>query len=128
MRSSSPSSDVGPGRSRPTRRNRSPQRFGNTWLAISASLAPRAWAAVLGLAFFSTMIAFILFLRGLAVLRPVRTAIVSTVEPFWTAIVGALALAQPMSPRTAAGGVLIAAAVVLLQVAHAREEPRHGSV
>jgi drug/metabolite transporter (DMT)-like permease len=61
------------------------------------------------------VVAFILFLRGLAVLGPVRTAIVSTAEPFFTAALAAPVLGQPITVRTVVGGVLIAAAVVLLQ-------------
>ncbi|HJQ19932.1 MAG TPA: EamA family transporter, partial [Gemmatimonadaceae bacterium] len=64
----------------------------------------------------STTIAFLLFLRGLQVLGPVRTGIVSTVEPFATALLGALVLAQPLSASTGLGGALIAAAVIILQL------------
>jgi drug/metabolite transporter (DMT)-like permease len=49
------------------------------------------------------------------VLGPVRTAIVSTAEPFFTAALAAVVLAEPLTVRTGLGGVLIAAAVVLLQ-------------
>jgi drug/metabolite transporter (DMT)-like permease len=79
------------------------------------ALPPVGWAVVLALALISTTLGFIAFLRGLAVLGPVRTAIVSTVEPFWIAVLGLLVLAQPISPAVLGGGVLIAAAVVLLQ-------------
>jgi drug/metabolite transporter (DMT)-like permease len=51
----------------------------------------------------------------------VRTAIVSTVEPFWTALLGGLVLRLALGPRTLLGGVCIAAAVVLLQLGHGRE-------
>jgi drug/metabolite transporter (DMT)-like permease len=78
--------------------------------------APSAWGAIATLAVVSTVLAFLAFLRGLAVIGPVRTAIVSTVEPFWTALLGSLVLAQRLGPRTLAGGVCIAAAVILLQV------------
>ena len=79
-------------------------------------LSPTAWLAIGGLALWSTAIAFIAFLRGLRILGPVRTAIVSTVEPFWTALLGAWVLRQRLTPATLGGGVLIAAAVVLLQL------------
>ncbi|MGQ0712122.1 MAG: DMT family transporter [Gemmatimonadaceae bacterium] len=82
---------------------------------FSASLAPAAWASIAGFAIVGTTLAFLLFLRGLAVLGPVRTAIVSTIEPFFTALLGALVLTQPLPSSTLAGGALIAAAVVLLQ-------------
>jgi drug/metabolite transporter (DMT)-like permease len=97
------------------------------WLVLTARLTTTAWLAVLALAVFSTLLAFIVFLRGLAVLGPVRTAIVSTIEPFFTALVGALALGQPMSRRTVVGGVMIAAAVVVLQVAGRWGEGREKS-
>lgn len=82
---------------------------------LTASLAPAAWASIAGFALVGTTLAFLLFLRGLSVLGPVRTAIVSTIEPFFTAVLGALVLTQPLPPSTLAGGALIAAAVVLLQ-------------
>jgi drug/metabolite transporter (DMT)-like permease len=87
-------------------------RFGQLTLTLST----RAWLCVIGLAVFSTLIAFLLFFRGLKRLGPVRTAIVSTVEPFFTSVLGAMLLAQPFSRRSVAGGVLIAVAVVLLQL------------
>ena len=74
-----------------------------------------AWLAAGGVALVSTAIAFIAFLRALAVLGSVRTAIISTVEPFYTAVAAALLFGQPLTMATIAGGVFIAAAVVLLQ-------------
>lgn len=88
------------------------------WAVAHGELAspptPAAWTAVLALGALSTAVAFVLFLRGLAALGPVRTAIVSTVEPFWTALLAALLLGQAVGPSTVLGGGLIAAAVVLL--------------
>jgi drug/metabolite transporter (DMT)-like permease len=89
---------------------------------LTAALGPMAWGAVAVLAVLCTVIAFTAFMRGLGRLGPVRTAIISTVEPFFTAVLGALALAQPFGPATLVGGVLIAAAMLLLQrrpVSHA---------
>lgn len=82
----------------------------------TVTLSGHAWLAILCLAFWSTAVAFTAFLRGLKVLGPVRTAIVSTVEPFWTALLGAVVLRQRLTMATLGGGVLIAAAVVLLQL------------
>ena len=45
----------------------------------------------------------------------IRRAIISTVEPFYTAILGAIVLGQQAGPGTFVGGGLIAAAVLLLQ-------------
>jgi len=75
-----------------------------------------AWSSILTLAVVCTAVAFLAFLNGLRVLGPVRTAIISTVEPFFTAVLGAWFLNQPMTISVVAGGALIAAAVVLLQL------------
>ena len=83
---------------------------------LQFAMAPLPWAAIAVLAVLCTVIAFIAFLRGLAVIGPVRTGIISTAEPFWTALLGSVVLGQQLGPRTFAGGVLIAAAVVVMQL------------
>jgi drug/metabolite transporter (DMT)-like permease len=83
---------------------------------LTARMPPAVWGAAATLAFACTLLAFVAFLAGLAVLGPVRAAIVSTVEPFWTAVLGAAVLAQPLTPPMLAGGALIAGAVLLLQI------------
>lgn len=90
---------------------------------LAIQFAPMAWAAILLLAVVSTVLAFIAFLRGLAAIGPVRTAIVSTIEPFWTALLGSIVLGQTIGPRTFTGGLMIAAAVILLQVGHRAPAP-----
>jgi drug/metabolite transporter (DMT)-like permease len=79
-------------------------------------LSPIAWVVVVLLAVVCTVLAFICFLRGLSVIGPVRTAILSTIEPFWTALLGGAVLGQRLGPRTFAGGMLIATAVIVLQL------------
>jgi len=54
-------------------------------------------------------------LAGLRVLGPVRTAITSTVEPFWTTLLGVVLLGQSIGVGTIVGGVAIMGAVLLLQ-------------
>lgn len=73
------------------------------------------WSEILVLALVSTVIAFLTLIKGLAVLGPVRTAIIATVEPFFTATLGILVLGNQLSTATLVGGVLIAAAVLLIQ-------------
>lgn len=82
---------------------------------LTQGMTPQIWAIALTLSIVSTVVAFIAFLRGLAILGPVRTAILSTVEPFYTALLGALLLGQPLGPATIAGGACIIVAIVLLQ-------------
>jgi drug/metabolite transporter (DMT)-like permease len=82
-------------------------------LFLSADIA--VWSEILVLAIVSTVIAFLTLIKGLAVLGPVRTAIVATVEPFFTATLGILVLRNQLSTATLVGGLLIAAAVLLIQ-------------
>lgn len=90
---------------------------------LALRFAPIGWTVVVILAVVSTVLAFIAFLRGLAAIGPVRTAIVSTIEPFWTALLGSVVLGQQLGPRTLGGGVLIAAAVILLQLGQRAPAP-----
>ena len=82
---------------------------------FTASMSWTAWNAIVALAIVSTVLPSVFFLMGLMRLGPVRTAIVSTVEPFLTALLGALVLRQGVQPNILLGGVLIVSAVVLLQ-------------
>ena len=84
------------------------------------ALPSAAWAAIIALTVWSTVLPSVFFLMGLMRLGPVRTAIVSTIEPFLTALLGAAVLGQPLTARTLAGGVSIVAAVIVLQFKRTR--------
>jgi drug/metabolite transporter, DME family len=73
------------------------------------------WSNISLLALVSTVIAFSTLIKGLSVLGPVRTAIIATVEPFFTAILGALVLGNQFGAATLIGGVFIAAAVLVIE-------------
>ena len=77
--------------------------------------SPRTWKFVLMLSIFGTVIAFGTLIAGLRVLGPVRTSIVSTVEPFFTAMLGVVLLDETLTGGTVLGGVMIAAAVIILE-------------
>jgi len=80
------------------------------------------WKYVLVLSIVCTVMAFSTLIAGLRVLGPVRTSIISTIEPFFTAILGVLLLGQPLASGTLLGGALVATAVVILQLAGATPE------
>jgi len=67
------------------------------------------------LAVVSTGISFTALIAGLSVLGPVRTSIIATVEPFFTALLGVLVLKDKLRVATLAGGVLIILAVVIIE-------------
>ncbi len=73
------------------------------------------WGLALFLAGYSTVVSFLTFLRGLEVLGPVRSAILSTTEPLFTAILALLVLSQPLGLPTLLGGACILCAIVILE-------------
>jgi drug/metabolite transporter (DMT)-like permease len=81
-----------------------------------------SWAYVAILALVGTVLAFGGLMSGLRTLGPVRTSIISTVEPFFTAVLGAALLGQGLTAAVVVGGVMIAGAVVILEQSSAREE------
>jgi drug/metabolite transporter (DMT)-like permease len=80
------------------------------------------WSNIVVLALVSTVIAFSTLIKGLSVLGPVRTAIIATVEPFFTAMLGVVVLGNQLTITTLVGGILIAAAVLLIQWSSTRLE------
>lgn len=91
---------------------------------VRLPVGTHVWANIFLLAFVSTVIAFSFLIKGLAVLGPVRTAIIATVEPFFTAILGVVILSNEPRVSTLIGGVLIAAAVLIIEWSSARAAAR----
>lgn len=86
--------------------------LGGAW---TLEMQPAGWIASLGIAVFSTVLAIITFFAGLERLGPARTAILSTVEPVVTTLLAALILHDLIGPTQILGGLLIIAAIILLQ-------------
>ena len=91
--------------------------------AIAGSLqfpaTTELWIYVVLISIFSTVIAFTALISGLRILGPVRTSIIATIEPFGTAILAVIFLGEQFTRGILAGGILIAAAVVMLQLTSA---------
>ena len=86
--------------------------------------APRAgtvWVNILMLAIVSTVVAFSALIKGVSILGPVRTSIIATVEPFFTAILGVVVLGNRFAVSTLVGGVLIGAAILIIELSAGRE-------
>jgi len=84
--------------------------------SFTPQLTPTAWGLIALLTVGSTVLPGVFFMMGLVRLGPVRTAVVSSVEPFLTALLAAVVLDQPLTGATLVGGAAIVAAVSLLQV------------
>jgi drug/metabolite transporter (DMT)-like permease len=74
------------------------------------------WGLLIVVSLVCTILAFVTLVMGLRVLGPVRTSIISTIEPFFTALLGALLLGERFTSAMLTGGLMIAVAVVLLQL------------
>ena len=82
------------------------------------------WMNIITLAVVSTVIAFSALIKGVSILGPVRTSIIATVEPFFTAILGMMVLGSQFTASTLLGGVLIGAAILVIELSARREEPQ----
>jgi drug/metabolite transporter (DMT)-like permease len=90
-------------------------------------LTPVSVGGIVALGVVSTAVAFWAFLRALAGLGSVRTAILSTAEPFIAACIAAVLLGQRPGPLAALGGLCIVSAVTwLVRAAPPRLAPDPG--
>ena len=71
----------------------------------------RAWGAILGIAFFCTVIAHAAFLAGLGRVGPGRASVVSSLEVVVTVVLAVLVLHEQVGLRPFFGGALILVAV-----------------
>lgn len=83
-------------------------------------VAAYGWLDVAGLVLISTVLAVVGFLLGLREVGPSTASIVSTVEPVVTVSLAMALFGERLGPAQVAGGVLVLAAVVLLQLRGAR--------
>jgi drug/metabolite transporter (DMT)-like permease len=72
-----------------------------------ASIPPLAWLAMLGLAIFSTTLAFLLYYRLIADVGPVKAITVTLLVPIFGMVWGILFLGEPLTPGRAAGCLII---------------------
>lgn len=84
----------------------------------------RGWAVAVAIAVIPTMLAISLFMAGLPRVGASRAALLSTIEPVVTVLLAAVVLGERLSPIQLLGGLLVLAAVVVVQAAHLwRPEP-----
>jgi drug/metabolite transporter (DMT)-like permease len=87
--------------------------------AVNHQLAPPSnasgWAVGIALALVATMVAISLFIAGLPRVGAARAALLSTWEPVVTVLLASLILGDRLSILQAVGGLLVIAAVVVVQ-------------
>jgi drug/metabolite transporter (DMT)-like permease len=84
--------------------------------SLDFALSGEAWLWLVLLALVSTVVAVSAFFAGLRRVGPSEAAILSTFEPPVTVVLAFLVLGETLSPLQLAGGALVLAAVVLLQL------------
>lgn len=72
--------------------------------------------AILGIAFFGTVIGILFFFAGMSRIGAANAAIISTTEPVITVLLSCILLNERITLLQAGGGLLILAGVVILQV------------
>lgn len=77
--------------------------------------APPDWIGILYMAMFGTVVAFVLWYRGVAALGPSRTSIFLNLVPVWGVTFAALFLGQSITPVQLGGMVAILAGVRVVQ-------------
>jgi len=85
-------------------------------LVDSASLPSdaRGWAATAGAAFFSTVIAMGFFFAGIKIVGPGAAAVLSTIEPVVSIVVGVTALGESLDAVRVAGALMVLVSVTVL--------------
>ncbi len=87
-------------------------RFEKIWLKMSAQ--PSLWGWAFAVAFFSTCMSFTLYTIGLKYMEAARAAVLATLEPIVTTIVGVLVYHERMSLFMVIGVVLVLGASVII--------------
>jgi drug/metabolite transporter (DMT)-like permease len=90
------------------------------WRAYAAGYTGEEWLLFAYIVVFGTILPFGLFLRGLRAISSSMASLTATLEPVVGATAAFLILGEALAGRQIAGGVAIAAAVTLMQVADIR--------
>jgi drug/metabolite transporter (DMT)-like permease len=83
---------------------------------LDLGFAAAGWGWIAALAIGSTVLAIVGFLAGMRAVGPATASIVSTIEPAVTVGLATLVYGEALGPARLAGGALVLAAVVLLQL------------
>ncbi|NPV92927.1 MAG: EamA family transporter [Firmicutes bacterium] len=83
---------------------------------FSLSFGPTAWYWIAGLGFFGTALAIFALFAGMKWLRPSQVSIISCIEPVFSVVCAALLFGEAILPLQMVGGVIVLAAIVIIQV------------
>ncbi|HEY6104097.1 MAG TPA: DMT family transporter [bacterium] len=98
------------------------------WRAYLAGYTAQEWLLFAYIVVFGTLLPFGLFLRGLRTISSSMASLTATLEPVVGATAAFLILGEVLAGAQIAGGLAIAAAVVLMQVADIRGSRVEGAL
>ena len=90
---------------------------------ITSGYPFKIWMAFLFIAIFSTLIPFGFYFKGIERVRATRASITSTWEPVVASFTAYFVLGEVLYPSQILGGIVVIAAVVLLQIGREKTEP-----
>jgi len=88
---------------------------------VTALCSVQGILAACGLAFFSTVLPFLLYTKGLNGVEAGKASILATVEPFVAAIVGAVVFKEKFTVSKMIGMLLIIFAIIFLNIGASKE-------
>ncbi|WP_453993591.1 DMT family transporter [Bacillus nitroreducens] len=89
--------------------------FSGIWSVVDLLADIKAWMYIIGLGLLSTMMAFILYTKGLQYIESSRASIIATVEPVVAAIIGFFIFQETLQMWQYVGMGLVIIAVIIVQ-------------
>ncbi len=89
--------------------------FSGIWSALNLFADIKSWVYIVGLGFLSTMLAFILYTKGLQYVESSRASIIATIEPVVAAIIGFFIFQETLQMWQYVGIIMVIAAVIIVQ-------------
>ncbi|MEH7224488.1 DMT family transporter [Bacillus sp. JJ1566] len=89
--------------------------FSGIGSAVHLFTDSKSWLYIVGLGFLSTMMAFILYTKGLQHIESSRASIIATVEPVVASIIGFFIFQETLQMWQYVGIIMVIAAVIIVQ-------------
>ncbi|MFT4416758.1 DMT family transporter [Fredinandcohnia humi] len=89
--------------------------FSGLWSVLHHFADIQTWLYIVGLGLLSTMVAFILYTKGLQHIESSRASIIATIEPVVAALVGFFVFQEKLNLWQYAGIVMVISAVIIVQ-------------
>lgn len=81
-----------------------------------------AWGLAVFFAYMVTIVATVLFQKGTSAIGPENAAMISTVEPLTSIVIGVLVFSEPMTPRIAVGILCILGSILFLTISDKKKK------